>query len=206
MDDDGVQFLSETVQVDQVRENEAYQGVRVTMTAIIAGARLPVQVDVGYGDAVTPAPQEIDYPTLLDFAPPKLRAYPPETVVAEKFQALVELGMLNTRLKDFYDLWAIAATFHFDGPLLVEAIRATFARRATELPTETPVALSPAFAAAPGKQAQWDGFLRRTAIAMTPEPITAILAKLEIFLIPPARAGQAGASFPLTWAPGGPWR
>ncbi|MBF0332652.1 MAG: nucleotidyl transferase AbiEii/AbiGii toxin family protein [Alphaproteobacteria bacterium] len=206
VDDDGVQFRPDTIKVDQVREDRDYQGVRVTMIAIIAGARMPVQIDVGYGDAVTPAPQDIDYPTLLEFAAPRLRAYPPETVVAEKFQALVDLGMLNTRMKDFYDVWAIATTFSFDGATLAQAIQATFARRATALPSETPVALTPAFAAASTKQAQWDGFIRRTAIAMEPEPLAAILIKAEAFLMPPALALHAGAPFALTWQPGGPWR
>jgi predicted nucleotidyltransferase component of viral defense system len=204
--DDGVQFLVETVKAEQVRAEEDYQGIRMTVTAVIAGARLPVQIDIGFGDAVTPAPQEIDYPTLLDFAAPRLRAYPPETVVAEKFQALVELGMLNSRLKDFYDLWAIAMTFRFDGALLAEAIHATFARRATDLPQETPIALTAAFATAPSKQAQWQGFIRRTAIAMEPEPFAAILTKVEAFVMPPVQALRTGLPFSLMWSPGGPWR
>jgi len=203
--EDGVQFLAETVKAEPVREDEEYQGIRVTVVALIAGARISVQIDIGFGDAVTPAPQEIEYPTLLDFPAPRLRAYPPETVVAEKFQAVVELGMLNSRMKDFYDLWAISTTFGFDGAVLAAAIQATFARRATALPEGTPVALTSAFATTPAKQSQWQGFIRRTAIAMEPDSFAAVLDKVEAFVMPPTRAVRAGTPFLLRWLPGGPW-
>ena len=120
------------------RAEDEYSGVRLTMVAEIAGARLPVQVDIGFGDAVTPGVQDIDYPSLLDMPAPRLRAYPPETVVAEKFQALVALGMLNSRMKDFFDLWAISETFSFDGLVLADAIRATLSGAAPMIPPNRP--------------------------------------------------------------------
>lgn len=123
---DGVEFLAETVRAEQARENDEYQGVRVTLEARIAGARLSLQADIGFGDVVVPTVQEIEYPGLLDLPTPRLRAYRPETVVAEKFQAMVRFGAITSRMKDFYDLWAIATTFGFEGPVLAEAIRATF--------------------------------------------------------------------------------
>ncbi|MDE2462331.1 MAG: nucleotidyl transferase AbiEii/AbiGii toxin family protein, partial [Alphaproteobacteria bacterium] len=168
--DDGVVFKPETLRAEPARAEDEYSGVRAAMIAEMAGARLSIQIDVGFGDAVTPAAREIDYPSLLDMPTPRLLAYPPETVVAEKFQALVALGMLNSRMKDFFDLWAIGETFSFDGSVLAEAIRATFARRDTALPRQTPIALTAAFAEDAAKQAQWRGFLRRTALSMAPEP------------------------------------
>ena len=206
VEDDGVVFKPDTLRAEPARAEDEYSGVRITMTAEIAGARLPIQIDIGFGDAVTPAVQEIDYPSLLDMPAPRLRAYPPETVVAEKFQALVALGMLNSRMKDFFDLWAISQTFSFDGPVLADAIAATFDRRRTAIPADTPVALTPAFAEDAAKQAQWQGFLRRTALAMAPRPFAEMQAKVTAFILPPARALFAGRRFVGKWAAGGPWR
>ena len=136
---------------------------------------------------------------------PRLRAYPPETVVAEKFQALVALGMLNSRMKDFFDIWAISETFSFNGPVLAQAIAATFDRRNTDIPTDTPVALTPVFAEDAAKQAQWQGFLRRAAIAMAPGPFAELQATVAAFVLPPVHALVAGKTFCGTWKAGGLW-
>jgi hypothetical protein len=167
--DDGVIFLPATLRAEPTRPQDEYAGVRVLFDAMIAGARLPIQVDVGFGDAVTPAAQQIEYPSLLGMPTAKLKAYPPETVVAEKLEALVSLGVANSRMKDFFDLWAISQTFAFEGTVLARAIKATFERRTTALPAQTPFGLSEAFAADPAKQIQWLAFLRRTEIALAPE-------------------------------------
>ncbi|WP_372502331.1 nucleotidyl transferase AbiEii/AbiGii toxin family protein [Tistrella mobilis] len=206
VEDDGVVFKPETLRAEPARAEDEYSGVRVTMTAEIAGARLPIQIDIGFGDAVTPAVQEIDYPSLLDMPAPRLRAYPPETVVAEKYQALVALGMLNSRMKDFFDLWAISETFSFEGPILAQAVAATFDRRRTTIPTDTPIALTPAFAEDAAKQAQWQGFLRRTAIAMVPGSFAELQGKVASFVLPPTHALVAGKAFERKWDTGGPWR
>lgn len=203
--DDGVTIQPDTLRAEIARPDADYSGVRLTMQAMIAGARLPIQVDIGFGDVVTPGVQEVEYPSLLDMPSARLRAYPPETVVAEKFQALVALGLLNTRVKDFFDLWAIGATFSFDGALLSEALRATFMRRATPMPGELPIALTAAFAEDAGKQAQWRAFLRRTTIALAPEPLPDLLRAVSEFVMPPAAALAAGEPFALHWKPGGPW-
>lgn len=134
VDDDGIIFRPETLRAAEARAEDEYAGIRLDFVAELAGARLPIHVDIGYGDAITPGAIEIDYPSMLDQPTARPRAYPPETVVAEKFQVMVALGMINTRLKDFYDLWAIAGAFEFDGATLAQAIAATFARRETELP------------------------------------------------------------------------
>ena len=206
VEDDGVVFKPETLRAEPARAEDEYSGVRITMTAEIAGARLPIQIDIGFGDAVTPAVWEIDYPSLLDMPAPRLRAYPPETVVAEKFQALVALGMFNSRMKDFFDLWVISETFSFNGLVLAQAIAATFDRRGTDIPTDTPSALTPAFAEDAAKQAQWRGFLRRTAIAMSPGPFAELQATVAAFVLPPVHALVAGKTFDGTWNAGGPWR
>lgn len=201
--DDGILFKPETIVATAARAEDEYSGVRLDFLAELAGARLPIHVDIGFGDAITPGAQDIDYPSLLDLPKPKLRAYPPETVVAEKFQAMTALGMINTRMKDFFDLWAIANTFAFEGPVLADAIAATFARRETPLPTEPPPALTPAFAEA--KQAQWTAFLRRTEISLAPDPFPEIQAQVTALVMPPALALAKGAIFPAQWPVGGPW-
>ena len=206
VEDDGVVFKPETLQAEPARAEDEYSGVRITMTAEIAGARLPIQIDIGFGDAVTPAVLEINYPSLLDMPAPRLRAYPPETVVAEKFQALVALGMLNSRMKDFFDLWAISETFAFDGPVLADAIAATFDRRHTTIPVETPVALTPAFAEDAAKRAQWQGFLRRTALSIAPGSFVEMQTKVSAFVLPPVQSLVVDKPLECKWVVGGPWK
>jgi hypothetical protein len=202
--DDGLIFRTETLRAAAAREEDEYSGVRLNFVAELAGARLPMRVDIGYGDAITPGPVDIEYPSLLLGQPAaKLKAYPPQTVVAEKFQAMVALEMLNSRMKDFFDLWAIAGAFAFDGPVLARAIQATFERRATPLPIETPSALSASFAKA--KQVQWAAFLRRTEIALAPDPFLEVQARIAEFVMPPVKALTRSKSFDANWAAGGPW-
>jgi hypothetical protein len=203
--DDGVTFMPGTVQAEVARAEDEYSGLRVTLQATIAGARLPIQVDIGFGDVVTPSALEVDYPSLLEMPTPRLRAYPPETVVAEKVQAMVALGMLNSRMKDFFDLWAVSQTFPFEGAVLSDALHATFTRRATSIPAETPIALTQAFAEDSAKQAQWRAFIRRTALALAPEPLPDLLQSVAGFVTPPLLALGARAPFELVWRPGGPW-
>ena len=204
--DDGVVFKPETIQAHAARLEEEYSGIRLTIDAEIAGARLPLQIDIGFGDIVTPGIQDIDYTSLLGMPLPHLRAYPPETVVAEKLQALVALGLLNSRMKDFFDLWAISETFAFAGSTLVHAIQATFERRATTIPLQMPAALTATFSSDSTKQAQWRGFLRRTAIALAPAPLPDLLHRIGDFVMPPLEALRAGATFNKNWRPGGPWK
>jgi len=157
---DGLSFMSSTVRAAQIRDRQEYGGVRVSLTAMLGRARVPLQIDVGFGDAVTPRAEVTTFPALLDFPAPRVRAYPTASVVAEKFQAMVALGIANTRMKDFYDLYRLSETQDFDGETLAAAIRATFDRRATAIPTELPLALGDAFARDAEKQAQWNAFLR----------------------------------------------
>jgi predicted nucleotidyltransferase component of viral defense system len=197
--DDGVTFDVAALEAAPIREDLEYGGVRVRTTATIASARIPIQVDIGFGDVITPAPVEIDYPAMLDAPAPHLRAYPVETVVAEKFEALVTLGMANSRLKDFYDLWLIAQTFEFRQSVLVDAVGRTFERRGTVLPTDTPVGLTDEFAAA--RADQWRTFLARERMAAAPGGFTTVIADLVRFLMPLL----GGSNAALVWPRGGPW-
>ncbi|WP_292452245.1 nucleotidyl transferase AbiEii/AbiGii toxin family protein [Mesorhizobium sp.] len=140
---DGLVYDANGLSVEVIREGQQYGGVRVQTAASLGRTRIPVQVDIGFGDAVTPTAQELEFPSLLSAEGPRLRAYPRETVVAEKLQAIVVLGQANSRMKDFYDLLALSRLFAFEGGSLVQAIRATFERRDTLLPTETPFSISP---------------------------------------------------------------
>lgn len=135
VEDDGLVFLPDTVTAEAIRENDNYQGVRVNIEARLGNARIPLQVDIGFGDAVTPKAGKIVFPTLLEFPAPKVAAYPKETAIAEKFEIMVKLGMANSRMKDYYDLWTLCQEFDFDGDVLSAAIRATFRRRKTALPS-----------------------------------------------------------------------
>jgi predicted nucleotidyltransferase component of viral defense system len=137
-----------------------YGGSRLRTTAALAGARIPITVDIGFGDAVEPGVEDIDLPVLLDMPSPHLRAYPPETVIAEKFHAMVALGRANSRMKDYYDVWMLTSAFEFESERLRRAIAATFARRNTVIPVVVPEGLSDGFAADPGKQRQWEAFAR----------------------------------------------
>lgn len=203
---DGLRFDVDTVTAEPIRENQEYGGQRVTMTAFLGKARIPVRVDVAFGDVVTPPAEEITYPTLLDFPAPRLRACPRETVVAEKLHAMVVLGIANSRMKDFYDVYVLAQSFAFDGATLGPAVRATFERRATSLPAELPLALTEEFSRDATKQTQWRAFLRRSGVGGVPEDLADVVASVGTFLGPILRALSAGEPFSRNWTPPGPWR
>jgi predicted nucleotidyltransferase component of viral defense system len=158
--DDGVTFDIDALRIEPIREELEYGGSRLRTTAALAGARIPITVDIGFGDAVEPGIEDIALPVLLDMPSPQLRAYPPETVIAEKFHAMVVLGMANSRMKDYYDVWMLTGAFEFESERLRRAIVATFARRNTLVPEVVPDGLSEAFAVDTAKQRQWDAFAR----------------------------------------------
>lgn len=186
---DGLEFDADAVSAEELRDDEAYRGLRVKLIARLGKADIPLQIDLGTGDAVTPGPVDADFPTLLDFPAPHVRAYPIYTVVAEKFEAMVSLGVRNTRMKDFFDVRFLAGRFAFDGATLSKAIRATFERRQTEL-SAFPYPLSDAFATEPDKQTQWAAFLRRNGLKAQPSFAT-VIRELRDF-IGPALAGGPG--------------
>lgn len=202
--DDGLGFDPSAVSASRIKEDQEYEGIRVTCPVRLGNARITLRIDVGFGDAVTPAPRTADFPTILDFPAPVLKAYPRETVIAEKFQAMTALGMQNSRMKDFFDLRILARDFAFDGELLVRAIAATFRRRGSRPPLETPRALTAEFGTDPAKTVQWEAFLRKGKFA-DPPPLEAVVSALAGFLMPPSRAAATEQRFTAIWAPGGPW-
>ncbi len=185
---DGILFDVDALQVELIREELEYGGLRLRTTARLAGARITVVIDVGFGDAIEPGVEEINLPVLLDLPAPRLRAYARETVIAEKFQAMVMLGLANTRMKDFYDIWILSRHFDFDRERLSRAIAATFERRGTAIPQEVPDALTPAFATDATKQEQWAAF-RRDLAADVPS-LETIGSDLVGFLMPHARQAR----------------
>jgi len=202
---DGIVFDPASIVGEEIRADEEYAGVRIRLVARLAGARIPVQVDVGFGDAIVPPPRRETYPTLLDHPAPRILAYPREAVVAEKLEAIITLGTANTRMKDFYDVHQLASAFPFDGGVLVRAVRATFERRGTPLPEAPPHALSTDFLGAPEQEAQWRAFVRRSRLQAPPDGTTLARA-LQPFLEPVLVAALRGEDFRATWTPGGPWR
>jgi predicted nucleotidyltransferase component of viral defense system len=205
VDPDGLIFHPETIRVSEIRAEQEYGGQRIELMASLEAARIPVRVDVGFGDIVTPAAELVRFPTLLDFPPPCIYACPRETVVAEKLHAMVVLGLLNSRIKDFYDVWLLSRLFDFDGSTLAKAIDATFHRRRTTIPTSRVTALTPAFAADPGKVTQWQAFLRRNRLDVGGRPLTQVVADILDFVEPPLRAAAGSTGFAARWPAGGPW-
>jgi predicted nucleotidyltransferase component of viral defense system len=202
---DGLQFDPQSIQVTEIREIQEYRGQRIRLVANLGKARINVQVDIGFGDAVTPEASQITYPTLLDLPAPLILAYPVETVVAEKLQAMIALGMLNSRMKDFYDVRMISKQFRFEGPKLAEAIRVTFDRRRTDIPESIPTALSDEFAIDTEKTVQWKAFLKRSGLERIPVELPQIIDEIRVFLIPPLNAATRGLDFNFYWIKGGPW-
>jgi predicted nucleotidyltransferase component of viral defense system len=186
---DGVTFDVAALRLDQIRERGKYGGVRLRTVATLSGANITVLVDIGFGDAIEPGLEIIDYPVLLDLPAPRLRAYSRETVIAEKLHAMVTLGRANSRMKDFYDIWVLSRLYAFRDDRLARAIRATFARRETPVPEAAPDALTPAFAGDPDKVRQWTAFSRDLPDA--PRHLATVVLNLADFLLPHIAAARA---------------
>lgn len=206
VEEDGLWFQTNTVRAERIKEDADYEGVRVEFEVRLGSARIRLQVDLGFGDVVTPAAVEVTYPTLLSFPAPTVLAYPKETVVAEKFQAMVLLGIANSRMKDFYDLWIISRRFGFDGPSLCAAFRATFERRETAIPGEPPAALTEGFFTDENKLRQWQAFLKKGKLDAAGFTLEQVCMFLNAFLMPPTLALSTGETFQRVWPPVGPWQ
>jgi hypothetical protein len=198
--EDGIVFDVASVRAEAIREDNTYGGTRINLVARMGSARCSLQIDVGFGDAVTPEAQTVVFPTLLnDFPAPTLRVYPVYTVIAEKYQAMVMLGMANSRMKDFYDLAVIARRTELDGATLAGAIAATFARRSTALPTVRPVALTSQFSEDETKRRQWQAFLNKNRLVIS--NLAETVSMLDMLLWSPTEIAVAGTAFKATWSP-----
>jgi predicted nucleotidyltransferase component of viral defense system len=184
---DGLDFVPESVQGDLIKEGEEYEGVRIVAAALLGVARISLQIDIGFGDAVTPDPEEVIFPVLLqseNLPAPRLTVYPKETVVAEKLETIVRRGLSNSRMKDYYDLWVLTDQFQFSQAVLVEAVRRTFNRRATVLTEGIPAGLSKEFSSDAVKIAQWSAFIRKVGAGNIPPPLSDVIGRLHDLLGP----------------------
>ncbi len=205
IEDDGVVFDASSVRGEEIRAQEAYVGVRIIMRATIDRAVVPLQIDVGFGDDFSVEPVDVELPSLLGLPSPVVRAYRRETAIAEKFEALVGFGLLNSRMKDYYDFWFLAQHFAFSGKELSDSIRATFNRRKTSLPFDPPPGLTENFSNDQNKQTAWRAFWKKS-VKTEPIPELSNVVKLAAsFLWPAALAAATGKRFNLHWNPGGPW-
>ena len=201
---DGVEFNRASIEASRIKEDADYEGVRVRFHATLAKARIPMQIDIGFGDVIVPGPTEVEYPTLLDFAAPVLQAYPRETVIAEKLEALTKLGLLNSRMKDYYDLSLLSRMYSFEGKHLIEAIVATFRHRGTSIEAE-PIGLTDAFYADPARAVQWRAFVRRSRFTGEPGDLEKLVAEIRRFAFPLLAAAVGERPFIARWQAGGPW-
>lgn len=206
VEDDGLEFDPASLRVEQIKPDDEYQGVRVELKGAIDNARVHVQVDVGFGDVIVPEPTETTLPAMLDQLPPQLLAYPKETVVAEKYQAMVNLGVGNSRMKDFYDLWYLATNHGFDGTLLASAIQQTFERRKTAIPSTPPIALTENFSSDASKQTQWRAFVARGRLTIAPPDLATVVAKLHEFVWPVSESLASTTEFQVIWTPNQGWQ
>jgi len=203
---DGLVFDAQSVTGERIKDEEDYEGVRIHLTALLEKTRVRLQIDVAFGDRIVPGPEEIDFPTLLAFPTPHLKSYTRESMVAEKFEAIVTLGMLNTRMKDFFDLWSASQEFRFDGHTLGMAIKTTFETRSTAFPGGPPLALTSEFFDDKEKSKQWKAFLNKARLDADRKSLPEITDALRSFLLPVSSTVANAESYKGMWLPGGPWR
>jgi len=199
---DGLVFDPSSIQAERITEDADYKGIRVRFRGELDSARVSMQIDIGFGDIVYPEPEESNLPTMLDSPVPRLLCYSRESTIAEKFEAMVKLGMLNSRMKDFYDIWLLSRQFDFDGAKLAKAIRLTFEQRGTKLPSEIE-AFTDTYIDT--KQTQWTAFWKRLQQEHVPAAFQEITSAVERFLVPLASTISAGNPKPTKWTAPGPW-
>ena len=201
---DGIDFDTATVGAERIAEDADYEGIRVRVRGSLDTAQVVIQLDIGFGDTVIPSPEPASYPTLLDLPAPRIRGYSRESTIAEKFDAMVKLGILNSRMKDFYDIWLLLRHFDFEGPILAEAILKTFSTRGTDIQSE-PIALTNNFADDTAKAAQWRGFIRKNRLKNIPQNLVEVVTAIAAFLRPISEQLAEGTAFKGTWKAPGPW-
>ena len=199
---DGLAFDADSIQTERITEDADYEGIRIRFRGALDSARINMQVDIGFGDVVYPEPEKAELPTMLDSPAPRLLCYSRESSIAEKFEAMVKLGVLNSRMKDFYDIWLLSRQFDFDGAKLAEAIRLTFERRSTALPTKIE-AFTESFIDA--KQIQWTTFWKRLQQDHVPVSFREVTTAVDGFLVPVVAAISSGKPSPTNWIASGQW-
>ena len=202
---DGMSFNAETVTAARIMEAAGYEGVRCRVQGGLGNARVSLQIDVGFGDVIVPGPSRVVYPALLDFPAPELNGYTMESTIAEKFQAMVKLGVLNSRMKDFYDIWMLSRTFDFKGETLAEAVEKTFENRNTQI-TIDPTVFDRSFVKDRGKKAQWQGFIKKAKLADAPEAFEDVVEAVKMFINPLVVSLTQEQTFQRVWTAPGPWR
>ena len=202
---DGMSFNSETVMATRITEDAEYEGVRVRVQGSLGNARVSLQIDIGFGDVIVPGPSKVAYPALLDFPSPELNGYTMESTIAEKFHAMVKLGILNSRMKDFYDIWMLSKTFDFKGETLAEAVERTFKNRNTPI-TIDPKVFHPSFVKDADKKAQWQGYIRKAKLADAPTAFEDVVAAITVFVHPLVVSLTQERPFRGVWTAPGPWR
>jgi hypothetical protein len=203
---DGLIFDPSTIKGQRIKEAADYEGIRVKFRGFLGRTRITMQVDIGFGDSVYPRPSAIDYPVILDFPKPHLRGYPVESVISEKFEAMVKFGLLNSRMKDFYDILLMMRQYNFNGAELVEALKRTFKIRKTSLPAHKPLFAEEIYNEKSDRQALWRTFLRKRDIENVPENLGTTARAIEDFLINPINAIHMGRAFNKRWDTSGLWR
>jgi hypothetical protein len=201
---DGIVFDVTGIEAENIAEDADYEGIRIRFRGSLDTARFIIQLDIGFGDIVVPSPEPTNYPTLLDLPAPRLRGYSRESTIAEKFEAMVKLGILNSRMKDFFDIWLMSRQFDFEGPIVAEAISKTFSTRGTNIQAK-PIALARAFGEDLEKAAQWRGFVRKNRLVDVPQNLAEVVTAIADFLRPITEQLAAGRVFKATWKARGPW-
>jgi predicted nucleotidyltransferase component of viral defense system len=204
--EDGLMFDTESVQGRKIREQEAYDGVRVTVDGRLGNARIKIQIDIGFGDVITPGPLWLEYTAILDDEYPRLKAYTLESSIAEKYQAMVKLDLANSRMKDFYDIYLLTESRPFEGRRLQKAIQNTFEHRETEIPMELPIALTEEFAEDESKTVQWNAFLNKLSDKQIPNDLAEVVERLANFFWPVTEAIKNGDTFKNQWTAGKKWK
>ncbi len=202
---DGMTFHSETVTAARITEGAEYEGVRCRVRGSLGKARISLQIDIGFGDVIVPGPCKVAYPALLDFPPPELKGYTKESTIAEKFQAMVNLGVLNSRMKDFYDISFLSRMFDFMGETLAEAIEKTFENRNTPI-IVNPTVFDHSFTKDEDKLVQWLGFIKKAKLTDAPESFEDVAAAVKVFLEPIVASIVERQRFHGIWTAPGPWR
>lgn len=203
---DGLVFSADSVKGRIIKEDADYEGVRIKLRGYLDRSRIPMQIDFGFGDIIYPSAQKLKFPVILDFPAPELKGYTPESIIAEKFEAMIKLGDLNSRMKDFYDVWIMTRQFDFEGKPLARAIQKTFEHRKTPLPKTAVFFSSGIYDKNSVNNTRWKSFLSTMQIKHIPADLGLVARAIEDFLLGPVQAVHAGQDFAARWKAPGPWR